>query len=132
MCHALNTIGEIYKLLKYSLIQDTSSEKLKMDLAPAVPSFRTLHPTRWTVKVVSLQNVIDNYSVFQELWIEAMDITRDSEAPSRMCGVEAQMIKYEFFLTSCLECVLYVTQIISAKHCKLQRSVHQMVNMWLH
>ena len=98
LCHALDTVGEISKLLKYSPRHDTLFEKLKMDLASAVPSFRTLCPTRWTVKAVSLQSVIDNYSVLKELWVEAMDITRDSEARacSRMCGVEAQMTKFEF------------------------------------
>ena len=114
LCHALDTVGEISKLLKYSPRRDTLFEKLKMDLAPAVPSFRTLCPTRWTVKAVSIQRVIDNYSVFQELWGEAMDITRDSEAHSRMCGVEAQMTKFEFLFGVLLGvCILRHTDNLS-------------------
>ena len=46
LCHALDTVGKISKLLKYSSRQSTLFEKLKTDLAPAVPSFRTLCPTR--------------------------------------------------------------------------------------
>ena len=114
MCHALDTDGEISKLLKYSPRRYTLFKKLKMDLAPAVPSFRILCPTRWTVKAVSLQSVIDNYSVFQELWVEAMDITKDSEARSSMCGVEAQMTKFEFLLGVLLGvCILRHTDNLS-------------------
>ena len=114
LCHALDTVGEIAKLLKYSPRRDTLFEKLKMDLAPAVPSFRTLCPTRWTVKAMSLQSVIDNYSVFQELWVEAMDMTKDSEARSRVCGVEAQMTKFEFLFGLLLVvCILHHTDNLS-------------------
>jgi len=47
-------------------------------------------------KTISLQSVIDNYAAFQELWVEAKDITADSEARARIHGVEAQMMKFDF------------------------------------
>ena len=34
--------------------------------------------------------------MFQELWVEAKDVTADSEARARICGVEAQMMKFDF------------------------------------
>jgi len=40
--------------------------------------------------VASLQSVIDNYAAFQELWVEAKDVTADSEARARINGVEAK------------------------------------------
>jgi len=46
LCHALDTVGEIFKLLKYYPRRDTLLEKLKIDLVTAVPSFRSLCPTR--------------------------------------------------------------------------------------
>jgi len=46
LCHSLDIVGKVSKLLKYSSRQSTLFEKLKTDLAPAVPSFRTLCPTR--------------------------------------------------------------------------------------
>ena len=70
LCCALDTVGEISRLLKYSPHRDTLFESIKSDIAPGVPGFRTLCPTRWTTKAVSLQSVIDNYDVFQELWLK--------------------------------------------------------------
>ena len=89
LCCALDTVGEISWLLKYSSRCDTLFENIKSDLAPGVPSFRTLCQTRWTTKAASLQSVIDNYAAFQELWVEAKDVTADSEACARINGVEA-------------------------------------------
>ena len=45
-------------------------EIFKSKLAPDMPGFRVLCPTRWTVRANSLQSVLDNYSVLQELWEE--------------------------------------------------------------
>ena len=41
----LDTTSEISKLLKYSPKRDTMFEKLKKELAPETPGFRTLYPT---------------------------------------------------------------------------------------
>ena len=50
MGDTLNTTNEISKLLKYSPRWDATFEKLRAELAPNLPGFRTLCPTRWTVK----------------------------------------------------------------------------------
>ena len=42
----LDTTSEISKLLKYSPKRDTMFEKLKKELAPETPGFRTFCPTR--------------------------------------------------------------------------------------
>ena len=80
LCNALDTVGEISRLLKYSPRRDSLFESIKFDVSPGLPGFRTLCPTTWTTKAASLQSVIDNYVVFQELWVEAKDVTTDSEA----------------------------------------------------
>jgi len=56
--------------------------KLKSEIAPNQPGFRTLCPTRWTVKAASLEGVINNYLVLQQVWEEAKDIATDSESHS--------------------------------------------------
>ena len=110
----LDTVGEISKLLKYSPRRDSLFEQLKSSLSPGTVGFRTLCPTRWTVRAASLQSVIDNYEVFQEFWDEARDIASDSENRARITGVKAQMEKFEFLFSLCLgECILRHTDNLS-------------------
>ena len=97
LCCALDTVGEISWLLKYSPRCDTWFESIKSDIAPGTPGFRTLCPTRWTTKAASLQSVLDNYAASPELWVEAKDVTADSEARARIHGVKAQMMKFDIF-----------------------------------
>ena len=73
------------------------SPKLKQDIAPGTPVFRTLCPTCWTVRGNSLKSVIDNYLVFQVLWEEVKEETRDVEIWARVIGVEATLNKFFFF-----------------------------------
>ena len=49
----------VYELLKKSPKHDAAFEKLKSDLAPETSSFRVLCPTRWTVRGLSLQSVVE-------------------------------------------------------------------------
>lgn len=71
-------------------------EKLKVDLAPDVPGFRTPCPTRWTVKAATMESVIENYSVFQQLRGDAKDVATNSEVRSRITGVQFQMQSFDF------------------------------------
>ena len=63
MRDALDTTFELSKLLKYSSKRKSSYLKLKDELAPTESGFRTLCPTRWTVRADSLASVRKNYSV---------------------------------------------------------------------
>ncbi len=92
----LDTTAEISNLLKYSPRRDALFENIKAQTAPSVPGFRTLCPIRWTVKASSLESVINNYEVFQDLWEEAKDICTDSQSRSRIAGVQAQMRRFEY------------------------------------
>ena len=52
--------------------------------------------------------------MFQELWVEAKDVTADSEARARICGVEAQMMKFDFLFGLVLGvCILSHTDNLS-------------------
>ena len=63
MKHALDTTFELSKLLKYSSKHKSTYLKLKEELAPSESGFRTLCPTRWTVRADSLASIRKNYSV---------------------------------------------------------------------
>ena len=79
--NTLDTLLEISKLIKFSPRRDAIFQKLKSELAPETLGFRTLCPTRWTVRALSLQSVIDNFAVLQELWDVALDVSTDSGGP---------------------------------------------------
>ena len=93
---ALDVVAEVSKLVKKSPKRDAAFDKLKADLAPETPGFRVLCPTRWTVRAVSLQSVIDNYEVLLQLWQEALNGSLDGEMRARIIGVEAHMMKFDF------------------------------------
>ena len=40
--------------------------------------------------------MIENYAVFQELWLECLDYTKDTETKARILGVEAQMKTFNY------------------------------------
>ncbi len=92
----LDTTFEISKLIKYSPRRDAIFQKLKADIAPETPGFRTLCPTRWTVRGDSLQSVLKNYAVLQALWEEAREIVTDSEKRARIIGVQSMMMTFEY------------------------------------
>ena len=52
---------EICKLIKFSHRRDAIFNKLKTELSPHVPGLRNLCPTRWTVRVASLESIRLNY-----------------------------------------------------------------------
>ena len=98
MRDALDTTYEMSKLVKFSRKRDSLLEKLKQELAPDTPGFRTLCPTRWTVRADSLQSVLDNYEVLQDLWEESYSEVRDTDIRARIKGVDAQMKTFDYLI----------------------------------
>ena len=70
---ALDSTSKTSKPLKYLPKRETLCETLKGELAHGTPGFQTLCPTRWTVRATSLQSVIDNRKVSQELRNECLE-----------------------------------------------------------
>jgi len=95
---ALDITHEVSKLLKYSPRRDSMFEKIKAEVSPDTAGFRVLCPTRWTVRGATLASVIENYSVLQDLRVECIDCTNDTEMKARILGVEAQMKTFRYFL----------------------------------
>ena len=96
MKDALDTTDEVSKLVKYSPRRDTALQKLKESLALDTPGFRTLCPTRWTVRADSLKSVIDNYCVVQELWVMSEDYVSDPAITDRIIGVQFQFKTFRY------------------------------------
>lgn len=96
MRDSLDTVFEMSKLVNYSPRRDTILEQLKREMAPDTPGFRVLCPTRWTVRALSLNSVLGNYSVLQSLWETCYECTKDSEIRSRIIGVKTQMQSFDF------------------------------------
>ena len=65
--NTLDTTYEIFKLIKFSPKRDALFDKLKTTKAPDSPGFRTLCPTRWTVRATCLESILENWDVFREL-----------------------------------------------------------------
>ena len=49
------------------------------------------------VRAEALQSILDNYSVLHELWIESIDIVKDTEMKARILGVASQMKNFDYF-----------------------------------
>lgn len=96
MRDSLDTVFEMSKLVKYSPRRDTILEQLKREMAPDTPGFCVLCPTRWTVRALSLNSVLENYSILQFLWETCYECTKDSEIRSRIISVKTQMQSFDF------------------------------------
>ena len=77
MKKALDITHEITKLVKYSPRRKSAFNNLKDEMSPGNPGVRVLCPTRWTVRADSMESIVCNYSVLQELWDEAVSFVRD-------------------------------------------------------
>ena len=101
-------------MLKYSPKRDAAFESLQLELAPSNPGFRTLCPTRWTVRATALNSIYHNFIVLKEFWDETRDFKVDSECRARIIGVQAQMTQFSFlFRLVIAECILQHTDNLS-------------------
>ena len=87
---ALDTTSEISKLLKFSPRLGTIFDIINGEISPEGAGFRTLCPTRRTVKASSLGSVISNYEVIQAVWDEGW-FSISSIALPRSCKCDARL-----------------------------------------
>lgn len=107
MKKALDMTHEITKLIKYSPRRENIFRDIKDNVAPGNPGVRVLCPTRWTVRADSMHSIIQNYSIIQRLWDEAVEIVHDSETIARIRGVASQMQTFDFYFGLVMgECLL--------------------------
>ena len=96
MRSASDVVAEISKLVKKSPKRDSIFEKLKSELAPDCPGFRVLCPTRWTVRAISMESILNNYEVLLFLWEKSLADRLDSDMHARILGVQRQMMTFDF------------------------------------
>ena len=93
-----DTVYEITKLLKYSSKRDAIVDKIKKEIAPGMPGFRALCPTRWTVRGDSFESIIDNYDVLRQTWEESLEEGKlDTGVKARIIGISSQMETFDFY-----------------------------------
>ena len=97
MKSTLDTTHEITKLVKYSPRRESLFNVIKDEIAPGNIGIRTLCPTRWTVKADTMKSIVNNYSVLQELWEQAISIVHDTETIARIWGIATHMQTFGFF-----------------------------------
>ena len=68
----MSTTLEVSNLIKNSPKRDCILEKVRGELSVEYPGFRTLCPTRWTVRALSLQSILDNWIPLQRVCQESL------------------------------------------------------------
>ena len=97
MSNMLSITHEITKLIKQfpclfgSIIKD--------GIIPGTTGIRVLCPSRWTVKAESMLSIIQNYTVLQDMWDVAANMSQSSETIACIRGVAAQMKTFDFFFS---------------------------------
>ena len=114
---ALDTTSEISKLLKVLPKREALLKKFKEDFAPKFSGLRTLCQARWTVRGGSLQSVIDNWNVLQELWDECLKTKLEPDIKGCIIGVKHQMGTFDYF------CGVYLGEMLLKHSDNLSRAI---------
>ena len=93
----MGTISESSKLIKKSPKREGMLQKIRDDLSLECPGFRVLCPTRWTVRANTLKSILDNWTAINSVWTISLGEKLDPEMRGRIIGVQAQMVKFEYF-----------------------------------
>ena len=95
--NALDTAFELSKLLKYSSKRNAEFKNIHAEIASEQSGFRTLCPTRWTVRASSMNSIHQNYTVIQKgLDSFADSASRDPEMSARCTDVATQFEQFNF------------------------------------
>ena len=89
----LNTISVISKLLKFTPKREALFNKLKEDLAPEFPSFRTSIQCPWWFSAECYWQL----ELLQELWDECLETKLEPVIKGCIIGVKHQMGTFDYF-----------------------------------
>ena len=95
--NAMDTTSELSNLIKKSPKREGMLQKIRDDLSLECPGFRVLCPTRWTVRANTLKSILDNWTAINSVWTISLGEKLDPEMRGRIIGVQAQMVKFEYF-----------------------------------
>ena len=95
--NALDLVFELSKLLKFSSKRNAQYKSIHAEVAPEQPGFRTLCPTRWTVRSSLLDSILKNYAVIQASLEKFASVAiRNPEMSARCTGISAQFEQFDF------------------------------------
>ena len=92
-----NTAFELKKLIEYCPKREIAFNRLSEETARKNSGYRTLCPTCSTFRALSLQSILDNLAVFQELRDVILERRVDPEVRSRFVGVQNQIQRFDFY-----------------------------------
>ncbi|XP_028407434.1 zinc finger MYM-type protein 1-like [Dendronephthya gigantea] len=101
----MNNTNEIVKLVKYSPKREnlfgTLKENLQyedeMDEDAVAGGLTKFSATRWTVRAICFERVIDNYEVLLKLWDECLKTKLEPDVRGRIIGCSTQMKSFDFY-----------------------------------
>ena len=99
----MDNTNETVKLVKFSPKRDNILGDIKANLyyegkeGEDVAGLAKFSATRWTVRVICFQRVIENYGFLLKLWDECLEKRLDSEILGRVLGCQAQMKSFDFY-----------------------------------
>ena len=97
--NAMDTTSELSNLIKKSPKREGMLQKIRDDLSLECPGFRVLCPGRWTVRAITLKSILDNWTAINSMWTISLEENSDPEMRGRINGVQAKMVKFEYFFS---------------------------------
>ncbi|CAB3977444.1 zinc finger MYM-type 1-like [Paramuricea clavata] len=99
LSNTMNNTNEIVKLVKYSPKRENLLGELKENLQyedeeeedAAAAGLTKFSATRWTVRAICFERVIDNYNVILKLWDECLKTKLPPDIRGRIIGCSTQM-----------------------------------------
>lgn len=113
---ALETAFEVSKLVNYSPKREAAFDHIKSsnEENSFACSVRSFCPTHWRVRGDSIESIIDNYQVLQQLWDKCLEGNMAPEVKGRIIGVKEQMSRYHIVFGLWLSCrVMKITDNLS-------------------
>ena len=99
---ALDNAYEIIKLIKKSPKREAIFKRMKKEFGDTSTGIRSLCPTRWTVKAISIESIIDNYTMLIKTFQQDLEETKSMpfEMKTRIkgqIGDNGYMFKFSSF-----------------------------------
>ena len=111
---ALDIVREIVLLIKFSPKRESILSNIKENLEMEDDKYEQpagiakLSKTRWTVRAICFERILENYDEIMELWHVTLKQGKlESEVKSRIIGCQCQMETFSLFFGLCLGKNLY-------------------------
>ena len=86
----MNTTSELSKLIKKIPKREGMLQKIPNDFSLECADFKVLCPTRWTIL---------HWTTINSVWTISLGVKLDPDMRGRITGVQAEMVKFEYFFS---------------------------------